>query len=71
MHCLACSGADAGHGQIARLLPGDELCADFMAGAHLDNGNPEVLLSSMTRFFRFLPGEQRQRFLSCLDQKAS
>jgi hypothetical protein len=42
-----------------------------MAGAHLDNGNPEVLLSSMTRFFRFLPGEQRQRFLSCLDQKAS
>jgi hypothetical protein len=35
------------------------ICADFLAGANLDNGNPEVLLNSMTRFFKFLPGEQR------------
>jgi hypothetical protein len=47
------------------------ICADFRAGAHLDNGNPEMLLNSITRFFKFLPGEQRQHFLSCLDQKAS
>jgi hypothetical protein len=47
------------------------ICADFLAGAHLDNGNPEILLSSMTRFFKFLPGEQRQQFLSHLVQKAS
>jgi len=47
------------------------ICADFLAGAHLDNGNPEMLLNSITRFFKFLPGEQRQHFLSCLDQKAS
>jgi len=25
----------------------------------------------MTRFFKFLPGEQQQQFQSCLDQKAS
>ena len=48
-----------------------DYCADFLAGANLDNGNPEILLSSMTRFFQFLPGEQRQLFLSCLEQKAS
>jgi hypothetical protein len=47
------------------------ICADFLAGANLDNGNPEILLSSMTRFFQFLPGEQRQQFLSCLNQKVS
>ena len=43
------------------------ICADFLAGANLDNGNPEILLSSITRFFKFLPGKQRQQFLSCLD----
>ena len=43
------------------------ICADFLAGANLDNGNPEILLSSITRFFKFLPGKQRQQFLSCMD----
>jgi len=47
------------------------ICADFLAGANLDNGNPEMLLYSMTRFFRFLPGEQRQSFLENLSAKAS
>jgi hypothetical protein len=47
------------------------ICADFLAGANLDNGDPEMLLFSMTRFFKFLPEEQRQKFLPCLDQKAS
>jgi hypothetical protein len=31
------------------------ICADFLAGANLDNGNPETLLYSMTRFFNLLP----------------
>ncbi len=39
------------------------ICADFLAGANLNNGDPETLLFSMTRFFKFLPGEQRQEFL--------
>ena len=47
------------------------ICADFLAGANLDNGNPEMLLFSMTRFFKFLPGERRQAFLAQATQKAS
>jgi hypothetical protein len=47
------------------------ICADFLAGANLDHGDPGMLLFSMTRFFKFLPEEQRQKFLSYLDQKAS
>jgi hypothetical protein len=39
------------------------ICADFLAGANLDNDDPTVLLQSMSRFFKFLPGEQRQAFL--------
>ena len=31
------------------------ICADFLAGANLDHGDPEMLLFSATRFFRFLP----------------
>jgi hypothetical protein len=30
------------------------ICPDFLAGANLDNGDPETLLSSVTRFFKFL-----------------
>ena len=46
------------------------ICADFLAGANLENGNSEMLLNSMTRSFKFLPGEQRRQFLSCLDPEA-
>ena len=35
------------------------ICADFLAGANLDQ-NPETLLFSMTRFFKFLLGQQQQ-----------
>jgi hypothetical protein len=46
------------------------ICADFLAGANLDNGDPQTLLFSMTRFFRFLPGDQKQAFLESLTEKA-
>ena len=46
------------------------ICADFLAGANLDNGNPETLLFSMSRFLEFLPGEQRQAFLGGLSEKS-
>ena len=35
------------------------ICADFLAGANLDNGSPGILLHSMARVFKFLPGEQK------------
>jgi hypothetical protein len=47
------------------------ICADFLAGANLDNADPETLLFSMTRFFRFLPQPQKQTFLETLTEKAS
>ena len=45
--------------------------ADFLAGAHLDNGNPDILLNSISRYYKFLPGEQREAFLENLREKAS
>jgi hypothetical protein len=47
------------------------ICADFLAGANVDNGDPEMLLCSMTRLIKLLPGEQRQTFLGGLSEKAS
>ena len=47
------------------------ICADFLAGASLDNEDPTVLLQSMSRFFKFLPGEQKQGFLDEVTAKAS
>jgi len=38
------------------------ICADFLAGANLDNGNPEILLSSISRYYRFLPAAQQRAF---------
>jgi hypothetical protein len=39
------------------------ICADFLAGANLDDDNPETLLCSMKGFFGFLPGKQKRAFL--------
>ena len=36
------------------------ICADFPAGACLDSGQPELLLHTISRWFGFLPGEQKQ-----------
>jgi hypothetical protein len=59
-------GSDKSRGYCLEMI-----CADFLAGANLDNGDPEVLLRSMMNFFKFLPGEERQRFLQHATQKAS
>lgn len=47
------------------------ICADFLAGANLDHGDPETLLFSMTRYFLLLPEHQKQVFLANLSEKAS
>jgi hypothetical protein len=31
------------------------ICADFLAGASIDGGNPETLLQSISRYYKFLP----------------
>jgi len=59
-------GSDKSRGYCLEMI-----CADFLAGAHLDSENPEILLRSMKNFFKFLPGEQRQKFLEEAIERAS
>src|ERR1017187_9375824 len=59
-------GTDKSRGYCLEMI-----CADFLAGAHLDNGNPEILLNSISRYYKFLPGEQQRAFLENLREKAS
>jgi hypothetical protein len=64
------SSSDAGFGQIEGYYL-EMICADFLAGASLDNEDPSLLLQSMSRFFKFLPREQQQAFLPSLGEKAA
>ena len=50
-------GSDKSRGYCLEMI-----CADFLAGANLDSGNPEILLNSIKNFFKFLPGEQKHEF---------
>ena len=59
-------GTDKSRGYCLEMI-----CADFLAGANLENENPEILLQSALRFFKFLPGEAKQTFLHHLTQKVS
>jgi hypothetical protein len=59
-------GSDKSRGYCLEMI-----CADFLAGANLDNGNSQVLLQSVLRFFKFLPGEEKKAFLDHFAQKAS
>ena len=59
-------GSDKSRGYCLEMI-----CADFLAGANLDSGNPEILLQSIRQFFKFLPGEQRQTFLAQANHNAS
>jgi hypothetical protein len=47
------------------------ICADFLAGANLEGGNPEILLQSIQRFFKFLPTDHKHAFLEQLNGRAS
>jgi hypothetical protein len=59
-------GTDKSRGYCLEMI-----CADFLAGAHLEEGNPEILLQSIQQFFKFLPGEQKHEFLEQLNGQAS
>ena len=58
-------GTDKSRGYCLEMI-----CADFLAGANLENGNPEVLLHSVSRMFTFLPSAERQAFLEHAAEKA-
>ena len=59
-------GTDKSRGYCLEMI-----CADFLAGANLDSGNSNVLLYSILRLFKFLPGEERKAFLDHATEKAS
>ena len=58
-------GSDKSRGYCLEMI-----CADFLAGAHAENGNPKVLLFSMLRLFRFLPAAEKQEFLAQVSEAA-
>jgi hypothetical protein len=59
-------GSDKSRGSCLEMI-----CADFLAGAHMDNGDSEILLNSISRYYRFLPEEQKQKFLSAVSSRAA
>jgi hypothetical protein len=54
-------GSDKSRGYCLEMI-----CADFLAGANLDNGNPDLLLNSISHLCKFLRDEQRQIFVEQL-----
>lgn len=59
-------GSDRSRGYCLEMI-----CADFLAGANLDNCDPETLVFSITRFFRFLSEDQKRRFLESVSHEAA
>jgi hypothetical protein len=51
-------GSDKSRGYCLEMI-----CADFLAGANLENGSPDMLLSSVRRLFGFLATSQQQQFV--------
>ena len=54
-------GSDKSRGYCLEMI-----CADFLAGANLDQGDPEILLKSVSRLYKFLTGEHKHLFLTGL-----
>jgi len=52
-------GSDKSRGYCLEMI-----CADFLAGAAIDGGNPEILLQSISRYYNFLPSPQQEVFRS-------
>jgi len=51
-------GTDKSRGYCLEMI-----CADFLAGANLENGNSDGLLFSLGRLYALLPQTQKQKFL--------
>ena len=59
-------GSDKSRGYCLEMI-----CADFFAGAQLDNGNQDMLPQAISRLVHFLTDDQKQQFLESLYDKAS
>jgi hypothetical protein len=56
-------GTDKSRGYCLEMI-----CADFLAGANVENGNPDALLLSLGRLFALLPRPQKEEFLEQLQE---
>jgi len=45
------------------------ISADFLAGANLNDGDPDVLLRTLSPSFHFLPANQQQAFLQTVGEQ--
>jgi hypothetical protein len=52
-------GSDKSRGYMLEMI-----CADFLAGANTENGDPEALLMSLSRLFYLLPEARQTEFLN-------
>jgi len=57
-------GSDKSRGYCLEMI-----CADFLAGANLNDGDPDVLLHALSRSFHFLLANQRQVFLQTISDE--
>jgi hypothetical protein len=59
-------GSDKSRGYCLEMI-----CADFLAGASIEGNDPEVLLQSLSRYYRLLPATQQGTFLLEISGRAS
>ena len=59
-------GSDKSRGYCLEMI-----CADFLAGAAIDGNNTEILLQSISRYYKFLPAPQQEAFRSDLAGQGS
>jgi hypothetical protein len=58
-------GTDKSRGYCLEMI-----CADFLAGANLEEPNQSMLINSLSRLIKFIPNEQRQHLFSQDTQEA-
>jgi len=58
-------GTDKSRGYCLEMI-----CADFLAGANLQDGDPDSLLLSLNRLYGLLPAMQRKQFLQQIEESA-
>ena len=57
-------GCDRSRGYCLEMI-----CADFLAGANLDSGDPDVLVRALATSLKFLSQDQRQAFFTSVNEQ--
>ena len=57
-------GCDRSRGYCLEMI-----CAEFLAGANLDSGDPDVLVRALATSLKFLSQDQRQAFFTSVNEQ--